>query len=136
MRQVFADAGFYIALLNPKEQLHQRALELSKTEKESLVFTSEFILIEVLNLFSERSSALRRTAVEFCSALHHRTDTRLIPATSELYRRALEFYGQRQDKTWSLSDCSSFLCMEDHGLREALAHDHDFVEAGYVALLR
>jgi predicted nucleic acid-binding protein len=49
-----------------------------------------------------------------------------------LYRRGLELYGRRGDKRWSLTDCISFVVMEDEGLREALTGDRHFAQAGFV----
>ena len=31
MRQVFADTGYWVALINPRDQLHEKAQELSQT---------------------------------------------------------------------------------------------------------
>jgi predicted nucleic acid-binding protein len=44
-------------------------------------------------------------------------------------------YGQRADKSWSLTDCISFAVMEARGIRQALTADHHFTQAGFVALL-
>ena len=40
------------------------------------------------------------------------------------------------DKGWSLTDCASFIIMEDEGLTIALTHDQHFIQAGLQALLR
>ena len=40
------------------------------------------------------------------------------------------------DQRWSLTDCSSFLLMEQRGISEALAYDRDFEQAGFIPLLR
>ena len=39
-------------------------------------------------------------------------------------------------RRWSLTDCASFLVMEERGITEALAYDRDFEQAGFVSLLR
>jgi predicted nucleic acid-binding protein len=45
-------------------------------------------------------------------------------------------YRRVPDKEWSLTDCASFALMRQRGVSEALAHDHHFEQAGFIALLR
>ena len=45
-------------------------------------------------------------------------------------------FADRPDKQWSLTDCISFVVMEDRGMQDALSADRDFEEAGFRALLR
>lgn len=40
------------------------------------------------------------------------------------------------DKQWSLTDCLSFVVMQEQGLTEALTGDHHFEQVGFVALLK
>lgn len=47
MRGVFADTGYWVALLNPRDQLHEKARELSKTMGSLYIFRSEMVLAEV-----------------------------------------------------------------------------------------
>jgi len=53
-----------------------------------------------------------------------------------LMHRAIDFYRGREDKEWGLTDCISFIVMEDHGLTDALTTDEHFQQAGFRALLR
>ena len=48
----------------------------------------------------------------------------------------MERYASRSDQRWSLTDCASFLVMEERNISEALAYDRDFEQAGFSALLR
>jgi predicted nucleic acid-binding protein len=48
-----------------------------------------------------------------------------------LHRRAVERLLRTDRKKLSLVDCTSFVVMEDEGIREALALDHDFVSEGF-----
>ncbi len=43
---------------------------------------------------------------------------------------------QRQNKTWSLIDCASFLVMQELDLTDALTSDHHSEQAGYKVLLK
>ncbi len=52
-----------------------------------------------------------------------------------LMDRGIALYDQRPDKAWSLTDCISFVIMQDHGLRGALTGDHHFEQAGFDTLV-
>ncbi len=45
------------------------------------------------------------------------------------------FYGGRPDKEWSLTDCISFVVMQDEQIIEALTADRHFEQAGFKVLL-
>jgi uncharacterized protein len=47
-----------------------------------------------------------------------------------------DLFNHRPDKDWSLTDCVSFVVMDDMGLREALSPDHHFEQAGFAILLK
>jgi predicted nucleic acid-binding protein len=53
-----------------------------------------------------------------------------------LFERGLSLYSRRPDKDWSLTDCISFVVMEEHGLRDVLTADHHFQQAGFTILLK
>jgi predicted nucleic acid-binding protein len=57
------------------------------------------------------------------------------PASPALFAAALERFRARSDKDWGLTDCASFVVMEERGLSEALTTDDHFVQAGFRALL-
>lgn len=59
----------------------------------------------------------------------------VVRATSELIQRGRRLYRERADKEWPLTDCISFVVMQEQGLLEALTADHHFEQAGFKALL-
>jgi predicted nucleic acid-binding protein len=136
MRTVFADAGYWIALLNPRDRLHERAKRVSRLLGRHRIVTSELILIEYLDDSSCRGEFMRRLAVGTVERLRKDGNTTIVPLSRAQFAAALGMYADRPDKTWSLTDCSSFQIMERYGLREALAHDEHFEQAGFKALLR
>ena len=135
MNQVFADANYWVALINRGDSLHEKALELSKTLAKVRIFTSQFIIIEVLNFFSSRGAFLRKKAVKAVDNIVKNPNNVTVMLSNFLYLRALRLYRTRQDKQWSFVDCSSFIIMEDNEIREALTGDFHFQEAGFHALL-
>jgi predicted nucleic acid-binding protein len=56
MRLVFADTGYWVALLNPHDDLHSKAISLSKSLQPIHIVTSEMVLSKVLNNLSDRGN--------------------------------------------------------------------------------
>ena len=59
----------------------------------------------------------------------------IIPPDAALFDRGLALYASRLDKDWSLTDCISFVAMQEQGLEEALTGDQHFAQAGFSVLL-
>jgi uncharacterized protein len=135
MRRVFADTSYWIALLNPRDELHEKALEVSRGNKFDEIVTSQMVLAELLNSFSERGTNLRQAVARAVEALGSNTAVIVFPQTSEQFEKAFERYKQMTDKRWSFTDCASFPIMEAEGIAAALTHDKHFVQAGFEALL-
>jgi uncharacterized protein len=136
MQIVFADTGYWVALLNPHDDLHGKALNLSKAIQPAHIVTSEMVLTEVLNDFSDRGDYFRKIAVMLIRNLYEHPNTTVIPQTTIQFQDALQLYEQRPDKAWSQTDCVSFKIMKEQGISEALAYDKHFAQAGFIALMR
>lgn len=133
MSASFADSFYYVALLNPRDAAHSRAKEVT-SELSGRIVTTEWILVEVANILSP--AARRASAVRLLDMLNSDRNVTIIRSGRSLFARGAERYRQRTDKDWSLTDCISFIVMEDRGLREALTGDHHFEQAGFIALLK
>lgn len=133
MRRVFADAWFYIALLDPHDAAHAAARAACADGSLSRFVTTRWVLMEVANMLA--GTKARRQCAAFLRELGAATDTRISPDNEPLFQRGLSLYEERPDKAWSLTDCLSFLVMSDEGLTEALTGDHHFAQAGFTVLL-
>jgi len=136
MNEVFADAGYWIALFHPRDRLHSKALTVSQNIKGRRIVTSQAVLTEFLNHFAAFGPQFRQKAVQVVESLKQSADVEIIVQTSEQFEAALVLYANRPDKEWGLTDCNSFLIMQKRGITEVLAHDEHFTQAGLVALLR
>lgn len=136
MKTVFADTGYWIALLDPQDTLNSKAIQCSMSLVSAKICTSEMVLTEFLNHFAKRGKSLRRAAVHFIYALQQNPSIVVISQSSDLYQHALRLYSQREDQAWSHTDCASFCIMNNHSITEALAYDKHFEQAGFIALLR
>ena len=136
MRTLFVDTAYYIAMLNPQDDLHERAVTVSRSLDDCGFVTTEMVLTELLNFFAERGPTPRRLAADFVQRIRQDANTRIVPQTSAQFQDAFELYQSRRDKEWSHTDCASFRIMEQEEIAEALTYDEHFEQAGFTALLR
>jgi uncharacterized protein len=130
MSEVFADTAYWIALLNPHDDLHDKALTAPAARTATQLVTSDVVLTELLNAFSG-SPHLRSVAVQAVTALFAEARVVVEPQTRVLFTAAVERYGARLDKTWSLTDCASMLIMERRRIADVLSSDRQFEQAGF-----
>lgn len=132
MIPVFADTALYVALANRKDAIHEKSLAFFATFTGQLV-TTDFVLLEVANFHSR--CALRQPFLDLYARITSDPDTEIVRVESELFDRGMELFSKRSDKDWSLTDCISFVVMNEQGMTEALTSDHHFEQAGFLALL-
>jgi predicted nucleic acid-binding protein len=130
---IYVDTGYLLALLNPGDELFERAQRWVTAVHEPLM-TTEYVLWELVNSLSD---PIDRPKVHAAVAeIRSSPDWILLPASQALFSAGLAFHQARPDKRWSLTDCISFLVMQQQSLPRALAFDRHFEQAGFVALLR
>ena len=90
MPEVFADTGYWIALLNERDSLHIQARELSARLSDSTTVTTEMVLTELLNHTSREGSRARRLAADTVLGLIAHPKVEVVPQTSDQFQAALE----------------------------------------------
>ena len=131
--RLFLDTFFVQALFNPRDRYHEQARHFEpRLRAAAEVWVSEAVLVEVADALSARD---REGAVAFVRGCYTTPNIHVVSMDTLLLNRALELYHARPDKTWGLTDCSSFVVMEDQGLTDALTGDAHFRQAGYRTLL-
>lgn len=136
MKEIFADTGYWIALVDRDDELHEQARSATGQLASCLTVTTQMALVEFLNFMGREGEHKRRLAALMVERLERSTNVEVVPQTSSQFRAAVERYASRLDQRWSVVDCASFLVMEERNISEALAYDRDFEQAGFVALLR
>ena len=130
---ILLDAGYFLALFNPRDHLHEPAVAWTQRIEEPALVTGH-ILWECVNAFS--SSEHRPSAHAIVRYVRSAPGFHFLPASEALFEAGLRLHLNRPDKAWSLTDCISFHVMRDRGITKALAYDHHFEQAGFEALLR
>lgn len=133
MNRVFADTWFYLAVLNPADPNHQRAMVATRLERRFRV-TTDWVLVEVGDALCKQGN--RDVFTRFYGWIHQHPATLIVPASRRLLEDGMHLYRHRRDKDWSLTDCISFVVMEDEGITVALTGDKHFEQAGFTALLK
>ena len=104
MKKVFADTFYFLALLNPRDQAHARAVDAAR-EFRGLLVTTAWVLTEFADAMSAPANRL-----EFISTLEDlRKDPQvfIIPPEIPIFDEAIQFFANRADKNWTLTDCIS-----------------------------
>jgi len=129
----FLDTAYVQALVNARDQHHSvaRAL-LQRVRAASEVWVTEAVLTEVGNVLARSH---RAEASAFIGRCYATANIRVVSVDTTLFHRALDIYKHRVDKAWGLTDCLSFVVMQDHGLVDALTPDEHFQQAGFRTLL-
>lgn len=60
MTELFADTSYWMALVNPRDNLHAKARSVSREFASARVITSEMVLTELLNGFSDGGAVVAR----------------------------------------------------------------------------
>ena len=134
MRFIFADTNYWIALVNPRDQIHGKAVSVTQQLSSVRLLTTEMVLVELLNSFAD--TPFRRAVSTMVQRLRLDPNLTIVSQTSEQFESALHRYRQASDKKWSLTDCASFQAMEEKRVQEALTCDKHFAQAGFDILLR
>jgi len=136
MAEVFLDTAYAIALSSPNDLFHHRAIQLAEQiEAQGIqLVTTRAVLLEIGNALSRQRH--RDAAITLLDALEADPNVEIIPLSEQLYTRALRLYRERPYKDWGLTDCVSFVVLQDRTITEALTTDEHFQQAGFRILMR
>jgi len=133
LNRVFIDTSFVVALVNEKDQHHQRASELADLFDGYPLITTDAILLEVGNALARN---FKEQASEVIEDFLTSDEVEIVNLDGVLFQSAFELYRTHKDKSWGMTDCISFIVMREHGIVDALTHDKDFRQVGFNALMR
>jgi len=94
---------------------------------------------QALQLFARRRighAAASARGGEFRSsaggqAILESKNLRLVRVELPAFEAAWKLFVRRSDKRWSFTDCTSFVLMENLGIRKAVTFDANFRQAGF-----
>jgi len=131
MAHVFVDTSAWFAYVNRLDPDHTRIRSLFQTFQGRLV-TSNFIFDETVTLCLYRLGY--RVVATVGEVLLDPTVVDLLRLTPDDEHRGWTLFLARPDKTYSYTDCTSFVLMRRLRLQQAVALDADFQREGFLLL--
>jgi len=129
---IFLDTSYILALVNTSDEYHQHASKAA-LETQGPFVTTEAVLTEIGNALARLR--WRSLGVATLEDLRNDPEIEVLSVSTELFDRAVTLYAARMDKEWGVTDCISFVVMQERGLTAALTTDVHFQQAGFRALL-
>ena len=129
------DTSFWVAMSNPRDKYHVIAnivIDRLKAERVNML-TTHAVLLEVGNALARAKH--RKAAVKLLISIEEDPALEIVTFSESLYQQAKQLYISRPDKEWGLTDCLSFVVMQQRGVTAALTTDVHFRQAGFRALL-
>jgi predicted nucleic acid-binding protein len=135
MTELFLDTSFVLALELKDERHHQavKSYWQSMAKTSPRLVTTSYVFDEVVTFFSSRNR--HDKAVVVGSRLLNSKITNLIQVNEKLFLEAWQYFQHHQDKSYSLTDCISFLVMQRLKIQTALTLDNHFLQAGFETAL-
>jgi uncharacterized protein len=97
--------------------------------------TTNYVLTELVALLHSPLRLPRKQVIELVNGIRASKWVGMVHITPDLDNAAWALLENRQDKAWSLVDCSSFVVMETLKITQALTTDTHFQQAGFQKLL-
>lgn len=133
--EIFVDTSGFYAMLVRDDDGHgaaKRVLREARRRKRGFV-TTDYVLDETATLLKARG--LVHLVAPFFDSLDSSRVFRIEWTDADRFQEARRFFLKHADQDWSFTDCLSFLVMKQLRLRDALAKDAHFREAGFNPLL-
>lgn len=130
----FLDTSYILALEIKNEDAHQQVLKnwVYLAKSKLFLVTTTYIFDEIVTFFNSRN--LHYKAVEVGNRLLKSPDIELIDIDKSLFNQGWQYFQKHQDKSYSLTDCLSFIIMEKRKIITALTLDNHFLQAGFQIL--
>ena len=129
------DTCYWIALINPHDQLHAKAVHLANELSEFNFVTTDEVLIELLNYFSSKDYRLKEVAIGFIHESLNDPQVTVLMQSRDSFLEGFSLFEKRIDKKYSLTDCISMCAMKKSEINDVLTADLDFQKEGFTILL-
>lgn len=131
MKLIFVDTGAWYASEVEDDVNHLKARQLLgklASGKHGVSVTTDYVLDETLTLLRSRRGL--DAATGFMDKINGSASVKVFWVDERLFQRALVLFRDSRKRSWSLTDCTSFVLMKELRIADAFAFDRHFEEAG------
>ena len=138
MKALFVDTSGWANLFDKDEPFHVEAKKFvdDARKKKALLVTTNYVVAELVSLLTSPFRVSRPQTIKYIESIKKSRSVEIIHIDKVLDQRAWDLLSKRDDKNWSLVDCTTFVLMQDKDIAEALTEDHHFEQAGLIRLLK
>jgi uncharacterized protein len=138
MTSLLIDTSGWGNLIDPTQPFHQQTAMLYRAARQQKhrILTTNYIITEVVALLTSPLRISRPQIIAFVQSLRDSPYIEILHIDPETDAQSWQLLASRQDKAWSLVDCSSFIVMQHNNITQALTNDHHFEQAGLIRLLK
>lgn len=133
MKKTFVDTFYVIALINKRDEYHEKANELVEYYDKLPLLVTDAVLLEIGNALARNH---KQEAIKVLEEFRISDRIEIVRLDETLFEGAFDLYKNHSDKAWGLVDCISFVVMRENGITDALTHDLHFSQAGFRPLMR
>jgi predicted nucleic acid-binding protein len=130
-QRLFVDTGAWFAYVNGADPDHHHVRQILDHPTARLV-TSSYVFDETITLTQARLG--HRRAVAVGRTLLDLAVVEMLSVTAADERAAWSLFEQRSDKSYSFTDCTSFVLMRRGRIAAAVALDEHFAREGFAVV--
>jgi len=132
---IFVDTSAWYAVEVEDDVNHEKAckfLSLIASGKYGISITTDYVLDQTLTLLRSRRDLT--SATTFMDKIKKSSSVRVFWIDENLFEKALNIFQKSNQKSWSFTDCTSFVLMHELSISEAFTFDSHFREAAFLGL--
>ena len=124
--KIFVDTGAWFAFIDKTDYLHPRAIKHFKhiNAKNSRLYTSNLVIHETITLLARRLT--KKIAIDFIKRIYPDESINIMPVDFNTEQEALKTFIKYADQDFTVVDCTSFVLMQENGIKRAFTFDKHF----------
>jgi len=131
MKRFFIDTAGWMSMADRNDPHHMDSTQVRDKwlEEGGILVTSDYVIDETLTLIRMRLGI--DAAEKWWDNVSDSPRLRMELITSERAEKARRWFFRWRDKSFSFTDCTSFVLMHEFRLKKVLTGDRHFTEAGF-----